>query len=196
MLCYAKIPPTASSDEKIKNFLPFQPDTNLIFIDTSTSPKNINGIYQALKTQLLTSHSKLMIDTINSLGKNAREISKELLWFKENEVPLTILDIPSTHDTLSNPINVISDLYSSLAKIEINNVKSKQKEGINKALISQKPYGRKKTPYPKNWEETYLLWKNKQITVAEFMALTGLKKGTLYNLIKEYKNVEASETSA
>ena len=39
-------------------------------------------------------------------------------------------------------------------------------------------------PVPANWDETYSKWENKEITIDQFMEATGLKRGTLYNLIK------------
>ena len=81
--------------------------------------------------------------------------------------------------------------YSRLCtEIEKDNVKKAQKTAIESYLREKgkSNYGRQKLPYPSNWEQDYALWKNGEITATEFMRRSGLKKGTFYNMIKEYKS--------
>ena len=44
--------------------------------------------------------------------------------------------------------------------------------------------------------ENYVKWEQKKITSAEFKSLTGLKKGTFYNLIKQYRRMLSSAKEA
>lgn len=196
MIYYAKIAPKAAPDDVRDIFLAHDAEPNSIFIDQSAAPKSAEGIYQAIKAHIKKTSKTLVVDTISSLGKTSREISNELNWFKENQIKLIILDIPSTMMETASCIDTLSELYSSLASVEIENVKVSQKEGILAARKINKTLGRKRIPYPDNWAEAYSLWVQKQITVTEFMQMTGLKKGTLYNLIKQYKEQGLVEKNA
>ena len=88
---------------------------------------------------------------------------------------------------------MLCDWYSLAAAAEIKNVKEKQREGIKKSQEENITLGRKRIPYPSNWESAYSKWENKEISATEFMEMTGLKKRTLYNLIKQYKKQVAEQ---
>ena len=194
MIYYAKISSKTSSDDIRDLFLKSGATNDTIALDTSSIQKREGSFFQLLKNQLLETGESLTIDSLQSLGKTSREISKELRWFLENDVHLIVLNLPSTKQSLSSPMQVLSEVYSILAASEIRNVKENQKIGIHAARISNKPLGRARIPYPENWESTYRRWKQKDISIAEFMELTGLKRGTLYNLIKQY-NIQEQESS-
>ena len=46
-----------------------------------------------------------------------------------------------------------------------------------------------KISFPDNWENLYAAWDNGEITAKEFMDKSGLKKGTFYHLVNEYKEL-------
>ena len=189
MICYAKISVNGSTEQVVDLFDEFAVSPEQIILDSSLAPKGINGVFTNIKTRLLNCNDSLIIDSINSLGKNGREIAKELQWFIENDIALIIVDIPSTHNN-PDAIKTLYELYSNMALTEIRNVKEQQQVGIARARANNTTLGRKRIPYPDNWEKYYLLWKQKKISATEFMKATGLKKGTLYNLIKQYKEQE------
>ena len=186
MIYYAKISTNGSSDTVEQMFLSLGADKRTIIIDNSVAQKQPEGLFETLKNKLLKSKDALVIDAISSLGKNNREISKELQWFKDNNIKLIILNISSTFNESAQPIDVLVDVYKNMADVEIQNVKTQQQAGIIRVQSKAKPYGRKRIPYPDNWESSYLRWKKKEISISEFMKITGLKKGTIYNLIKQY----------
>ena len=187
MLYYSKISAAKPHNVPYDLFVSNGATPDLIFLDFSSTPKLPEGIFNKLKDRLLKTGDSLTIDSLNSLGKNGREISKELQWFVNNHIKLIILDLPLSMRDAVSPIEILSELYAGLAKIEIENVKNKQASGIQRVRELNKPIGRKKIPYPDNWEPMYRRWERKEISVSEFMQLTNLKKGTLYNLIKQYK---------
>lgn len=191
MIYYAKI--LAKSDVKAvyEQFIAHGAKEESIIFDTSSAQKREGGIFQNLKSQLCRNDESLVIDSLQSLGKTNREISNELQWFVANNISIVVLDIPSTSCCSVAPITVLSEVYLKLAAIEKQNVKENQALGIQAAREAKKPLGRSKIPYPSNWEEVYRLWERKEITITEFMELTGLKRGTLYNLLKQYKTIES-----
>ena len=195
MICYAKIPVNGTTEQVVDLFGEFAVSPEQIILDLSLAPKGINGVFTEIKTRLLNCDETLVIDSIKSLGKNGREIAKELQWFIDNDITLMIVDIPSTHNN-PDAIKTLYELYSNMAVTEIRNVKEQQQVGIARARANNTTLGRKRIPYPDNWKKYYTLWIQKKISAAEFMSATGLKKGTLYNLIKQYKEQEACAKEA
>ena len=196
MLYYSKITANNPKETAHALFLSCGADEDSIILDESLAQKSPENTFCKLKSHLENTHDGLIIDSLHSLGKNNREISKELQWFQQNNVPLIVLDIPSTAQGSVHPMQLLAEIYSNLAATEIHNVKEKQRIGINRRREQNAPLGRKRIPYPANWEEAYARWERKEISVGEFMELTGLKKGTLYNLIKQYKENTAIAKNA
>ncbi len=63
--------------------------------------------------------------------------------------------------------------------------------GHNVVSMSQKPYvGRHKIEFPKQWDELYEKWENKEISSNDFIDITGLKRATFYNLVTEYRTLK------
>ena len=77
-------------------------------------------------------------------------------------------------------LSVILDVYTSL-------LDNKTFDNIRSAVAATT--GRKKISFPDNWENLYATWNNGEITAKEFMDKSGLKKGTFYHLVNEYKEL-------
>ena len=88
--------------------------------------------------------------------------------------------------------DILRDVYAQLAEEEREHVKQAQQAGIRKAQAGQKKLGRTRIPYPENWGENYSKWQRGELTIDQFMEATGLKRGTLNNLIKACKAEKAT----
>lgn len=51
---------------------------------------------------------------------------------------------------------------------------------------------KKRIDYPRQWENLFKKWENKEITARYFMKECGLKRGTFYHMIADYKEQEIS----
>ena len=51
------------------------------------------------------------------------------------------------------------------------------------------PVGRPKINLPENWETLYEDWQAEEISSAEFIKKSGLKRATFYNVLAEYKSL-------
>ncbi len=78
-------------------------------------------------------------------------------------------------------------MIGAINEFERDNLLERQKEGILIAKKLGKYTGRKSIPFPYNWKEIYIRWKNKEITAIKAMSLLKLKKSTFYKLIKDYE---------
>lgn len=185
MKYYAKISAKNKIETAKKRLLDRGASINELILDIEKSQKNDNSTYIKLKASLIQEKESLTVDTILSLGKNYREIAKEIQWFNANEIMLYIADMDFSYEKTINPSTALEQVFTKLANIEISNVKNGQRNGIAKA--NKQNYGRPRISYPENWDKDFSSWQAGRITSTEFLQRSGLKKGTFYNLVKEYK---------
>lgn len=98
----------------------------------------------------------LVITEMDRLGRNKEEILKELQWFKNHNIQVKILEIPTTlmdfssfdnelAEIMAGAINsILIELYAAFAQFEMEKRKKRQKEGIaaKKARGEWDDYGR------------------------------------------------------
>ena len=175
-----------------------------IYADKATG-KNFNRPkYNAMKEDGLRSGDTLVVHEFDRLGRNKDLTLKELQYFKDNNIRLIALNLPTTQiDTKDNDMlktinNIVIELYTMMAQQEIETRAKRQREGIDNMSLNKdgkkvsrktgKLYGRQTIEYPKNWESVIQLVDNKQLSNLEAMTMLGLKKTTYYKLLKEYKS--------
>ena len=110
------------------------------------------------------------------------------------EVEIIVLDFPLL-DT-RNQVNgitgkFIADLVlqvlSYVAQIERENTKQRQAEGIKAAKEKGVRFGRPQLPYPENFEEIYLCYKEKQISKRECARRLSTNHTTFSNWVNRYE---------
>ena len=156
--------------------------------------------YQALKTTLLRPGDTLVIVSLDRLSRKKEDIKTELQYFREHNIRLKILDIPTTlieppegQEWLFDMIlNILTEVMASIAEQERLSIRSRQKQGIEvlRGTPGWENYGRPDQQIPENYEEVMKRWLNHEITAVAAMNLTGLKRTTFYKLAKKYKNGE------
>ena len=113
-----------------------------IFTDQQTG-KNFNRPrYQVLKEDVLRSGDELIITEVDRLGRNKRDTLKELQYFRDHnirvkilELPTTLMDISKLDNTMAQMLmetinNVLIELYAAMAQAEIEKKEKRQREGI------------------------------------------------------------------
>ena len=152
-------------DIAIKQFRPNIQEAN-IFKDKFTGKTFEREQYQAMKIVLehvaKANDSKEIIEVVfeelDRLGRNAEGIKKELQWFKEHnicvrilEIPTTLIDIQQENAWVMDLVNgILIDVYSSIAQQELEKRAKRQKEGIEAALGKGVKFGRRKIKVNKN----------------------------------------------
>lgn len=92
---------------------------------------------------------------------------------------MPLLDIRQKKDLLGTFINdLILGLLSYVAQTEREKIKTRQRQGIDIALVQGVKSGRPKIKKPYNFNEIVSQWKNKDITAREAMSLLNLKPNT------------------
>ena len=163
------------------------------------SGKNLNRpSYQALKGALgLRNGDTLVITSLDRLSRNKADIKQELQWFKEQNIRLKILDLPTSlievpegqKWILDMIQNILIEVMASIAEQERLTIKKRQREGIEAARKKGKHLGRPRVQIPEEMEEVYTLWKNGKITAKKAMELLHMSSSTFYRKIQEYEKV-------
>lgn len=149
--------------------------------------------YQRLKNHLLKSGDTLIIYDLEALG-GKRSARQELQYYRDHNIHVKILDIPTT--TICNPeistmiLDTVINTLDYMIDHEIQHTQKRQKQGVDR--IRDKPawnsYGRPQVQLPTNYEEVMQRWMRGEITAAAAMGLTGLSRTTFYRLSHQYKN--------
>lgn len=193
----------------IKKYAPDIPDDNL-FIDKQTGKNFEREHYQEMKVILehiskVKSESdniELIIEELDRLGRNADLIKKELMWFKEHNIIVRILEIPATlveldknnHLLMEMVANILIEVYTTIAQAELEKRAKRQAEGIAVAKSKGVYTGRKPIKIDnEQFNSVYARWKSKEITARQAMSELNIKSNTFYRRIKEY---EASKKSS
>ena len=190
-------------DRGIQEINKFCENSNLalekIYTDQQTGKDFNRPRYQVLREDILRTGATLMVAERDRLGRNKQDILNELQYYKDKQIRVMILEIPTTLQDLSaldNSMaqmimetinNMLIELYATMAQAEIEKKEKRQQEGIaaKKARGEWEDYGRPKAQKPDNWNEVVASWKSGEITAVKAMELTGLKKTTFYKLAKE-----------
>lgn len=176
--------------ESLKNY-----GCERIYCDKATG-KNFNRPEYIKLKDAIRAGDILVVHEFDRLGRNKRLTLKEIQYFKDNQVRLVALNLPTTQlDTNDNLMletinNIIIELYTMMAQDEIEKREKRQKEGIKIALEKGVRFGRNKIEYPKEWDSVMDLVDKKIINNIKAMEILELKKTTYYKLLKEYRKKE------
>lgn len=172
-----------------------------IFTDQQTG-KNFNRPrYQVMKEDVLRNGDILIITELDRLGRNKRDTMKEIQYFKEHDIRLMVLELPTTLIDLSSMKeitakmmlecinNMMLELYASMAQAEIQKKEKRQAEGIleMKKRGEWERYGRPKVmdfaTFSKNYERVL----KGEVKPFELIDELGLTKPTYYRYKKQYE---------
>ena len=149
--------------------------------------------YNSLKNTMLRSGDTLIIKSLDRLSRNKCDIKKELEYFKDNNIRLKVIDLPTTMMELPEGQewvfemvnNILIEVLGTIAQQERETIRQRQAEGINAARSKGTPLGRPQAQKPDNWEEVIADWKSGKITATRAIELTGTKRTTFYKLAAE-----------
>lgn len=147
--------------------------------------------YQALKNGMLREGDTLVVKSLDRLSRNKSDIKRELEYFKENNIRLKIIDIPTTMMDLPEGQewvfdmvnNILIEVLGTIAQQERETIKTRQSEGIAVAKAKGVKFGRPQAAYPDNWLPVIKRWKSGEITATKAMELTQTKRTTFYKLV-------------
>ena len=182
-------------DRQLAVFYNMGADDRDIIVDKE-SGKDFNRTgYQALKNGMLREGDTLVVKSLDRLSRNKNDIKRELEYFKENNIRLKIIDIPTTMMELPEGQewvfdmvnNILIEVLGTIAQQERETIKSRQAEGIAVAKAKGVKFGRPQATYPDNWLPVIKRWKSGEITATKAMELTQTKRTTFYKLVNSMR---------
>ena len=193
---YARVSTTEQNlDRQLELFKSLGADDRDIITDKQ-SGKNLNRDgYMALKNALLRPNDTLVIKSLDRLSRNKMDIKNELQYFKDNNIrlkvidlPTTMLDVPDEQSWVIDMVNnILIEVLSSIAEQEYHTIHTRQREGIDAAKSRGIHLGRPPLRKPENWDVVIAEYKAANITAKDAMTRLNLKKSSFYKLLKAYK---------
>ena len=131
--------------------------------------------------------------SLDRLSRNKEDIKEELRWFRDHNIRLKVLDLPTTLIEVPEGqvwiiemvTNILIEVLSSIAEQERHIIRKRQRQGIDAAKEKGKHLGRPKVEVPDNWDLVVAQWKHGEISAKDAMRLTGLKRSSFYKMVKE-----------
>lgn len=197
---YARVSSTGQNlARQLDMFKAMGADENNIITDKQSGADLQRTGYLYLKYSLLRKGDTLIVCSLDRLSRDKKDIQKEVQYFKENEIRLKVLDIPTSlvdvpegSEWIMDMVqNILLEVLGSFAEHERLEIKARQRAGIDSAKAKGQKFGRPALKCPDNFKEVYDLWKAGSITAVEGMKRTGLKRNKFYDFIKEVENVNA-----
>lgn len=184
-----------NEDRQIQALTEFGITEDNIFIDKKSGKDFEREEYQLLKKILKrTQNNVLVIKSIDRLGRNYKEIQNEWREITQDlKTDIVVLDMPildtrQYKDVLGTFIaDLILQVLSFVAEQERDNIKNRQREGIEIALKKGKKFGRPPILLPKEFKQEYKKWKKGEQTAKVTMENLDLKRGKFYMFVREYE---------
>ena len=182
----------------VKEYRPELLDEN-IYADKQSGKNFERKEYLKLKSVLKPS-DELIIKELDRLGRNKKEIQKELAWFKENgiivrilNVPTTLIEYPEGQEWVMEMVNnILIEVLGAVAEQEREKILERQKEGIAAMPVvdgkkvstkTGRPMGnpgKDLKEFPKFFEKT----KKGELSVSESCKQLGISRTHWYRLCK------------
>lgn len=187
----------SAKDQNIERQLIAMKDFNIptkhLFIEKKSGGNFDRPHYKRLKRKLKKG-DLLILKSIDRLGRNYNEIIKEWrILTKEIGADIKVIDMPLLDTTFAKDLlgtftsDLVLQIMSFMAQIERDNIRQRQREGIDLALKRGVKFGREKKKMPDNFSELYMMWDKKEITAVKFAEECNVSRTTIYKKIKEYQ---------
>lgn len=182
-------------DRQIEAFRALGADERDIITDKESGKDIDRPGYRALRDSLLRPGDTLVMKSLDRLSRSKEDIKDELEHYKRNGIRVKIIDLPTTmtdwpdeQKLIGEMINnILIEVYSMIAEQERLTIRQRQAEGIAAAKAQGKNLGRRAVQPPEGFGEVVRRWRAGEITAAEAMRQTGVKKTTFYKLVKQGK---------
>ena len=160
------------------------------------SGKNFVGRekYQQMKSQLRAG-DLVIVKSIDRFGRNYSEICKEWESIINMGVDIQVLDMPilNTRDNQNGLTgrlitDIVLKLLGYVAERERDNIRVRQREGIDSALARGVKFGRPTGEIPKDFIRAYDLYKQGFIKVKDVMSMCNIKRSTFFKYAQSIKS--------
>lgn len=162
-----------------------------VFIDKQ-SGKDFNRPAYLRLMETVKENDLIIIKSIDRLGRDYEEIMDQWRMItREKKADIKIIDMPLLDTTQCKDLlgTFISDLVlqvlSFVSENERQNIRQRQREGIDAALARGVQFGRPRK-FTDGFDELAQLFKQKKIPLDEALQISGMSKSTFYSRLKEF----------
>lgn len=156
------------------------------FFSEKASGKDTNRPQLKAMLDFAREGDTIYISDLSRLGRNTEDLLRITKQLQDKGIHL--VSSKESIDTSTATGKLMFTMIAALAEFERTLLLERQRMGIEIAKAKGKYKGRKPVKKPVNWDEVYTQWKNREITGAKAMQLTGLKRNTFYNFINKEAN--------
>lgn len=183
---------------QIDSLRPYVADERDIFADKISGKDFNRPAFQTLKN-IVRPGDTIYIHEMERLGRNKAEILENLQYFKKHNVIIKILNIPTTlidfgqYDSKLQRMlmeminNILIEVFATLAEKERDDIRKRQREGIDAANRRGVKFGRPRKDLPASWADDYTAWKAGEVTAVSLYKKYGMSCAAFYNKVKEWE---------
>ena len=128
----------------------------------------------------------LYVESISRLGRSTKDLLNIIDTL--NDKGVTLISHKEKIDTDTPTGKFMLTVFAALSQLEREQLKQRQREGIEIAKAQGKYTGRK--PLPTDWTrfgQLYGEWRAKNITGRDFMRIMDMSANTFYRRVREYE---------
>lgn len=187
-------------NRQLEDFQKLGASKEQIIVDKESGKDFNRAGYISLKAKL-SANDVLYIKSLDRLSRDKDDIKSELQWFKDNNIRLKVLDLPTTlievpdgNEWIIEMVNnILIEVLSSIAEQERTRIRERQREGINampvvngKRISSRtgKGFGREKKSVPE-FREYYKKTQSGEMSVAAAVKALDISRSKWYSLCRE-----------
>lgn len=180
-------------DRQYEDFKKLGIEDKYIYEDKA-SGKNFERVGFEYMKRALEKGDILVISSLDRLGRNAKELKEQWEYFKNNEISVQVLDMPSLNldysDKKMQPItnlinNIIFEIFSWKAESDRVQIVERTKQGLEQARKKGKTLGRPPVELTQDFIDVWKRWKNGEFkTTVEAMRESHTSKSTFYRFNK------------
>lgn len=161
------------------------PEKN-IYVDKQSGKDFDRPMYNRLVGRLRPD-DLLYIKSIDRLGRNYEEILEQWrVLTKEKKIDIVVLDMPLLDTRRGKDLmgtflsDIVLQVLSFVAENERENIRQRQKEGIEAAKVRGVRFGRPEDPLPDNFGQISGQWMSKEISGRRAAELCNMSKTSFY----------------
>ena len=162
-----------------------------IFIDKQSGKDFERPMYKEL-VRSLKEDDLLYVKSIDRLGRNYQDIVEQWKYLtRVKKVDIVVMEMPLLDTRKGKDLmgtflsDLVLQILSFVAENERENIRSRQREGIEAAKAKGIKFGRPSVPLPETFMDIYERWKNKEITASKAAEESGFSRTKFYNTIRK-----------
>ena len=163
-----------------------------IFMDKQSGKDFDRPAYRRL-LHVLREGDILVVKSIDRLGRDYEEIIEQWRCItKEIKADIKVIDMPLLDTTLSKDLlgtfiaDLVLQVLSFAAENERENIRQRQREGIDAVLERGVRFGRPGIPDSEAMLEAVRLYRQNKIPLNQALDMSGIGKTTFYKKLKEF----------